>query len=313
MRRAFAFVLPLVMPSLSFAQSCSFSTSNMNFSAVNTLSGAGATSTAVINVNCTGTPLRRVLLCPNLAAGSAGASSSAARQMLSGSSALNYQLYSDSARSMTWGSYSWAYADRSPAYAITLGLFGTGSEAITVYGSVLPNQPAAEVGTYISTFSGTQTPFRYRYNNGSNCDSATGTVATTSFAVNAGVVANCLIAVQNIDFGTRGVLNTNVDASGSVTATCTPGTTYSISLNGGTANSAPTARKMSKGSETVTYGLYKDANRSQPWGDATTSGSTIPGTGNGAAQVLPVYGRVPPQKTPSPGTYTDTVVVTLTY
>ena len=61
------------------------------------------------------------------------------------------------------------------------------------------------------------------------------------------------------------------------------------------------------------YGLYKDAERSQPWGDATTPGSTVAGSGNGAAQVLTVYGRVPPQSTPSAGSYIDTVVVTLTY
>lgn len=63
----------------------------------------------------------------------------------------------------------------------------------------------------------------------------------------------------------------------------------------------------------MTYGLYKDAARSQPWGDATTPGSTVAGAGNGLVQQLTVYGRVPPQTTPSPGTYTDTVVVTLTY
>ena len=33
----------------------------------------------------------------------------------------------------------------------------------------------------------------------------------------------------------------------------------------------------------------------------------------GAAQPLTVYGRVPPQTTPSAGVYTDTVVVTITY
>ncbi len=70
---------------------------------------------------------------------------------------------------------------------------------------------------------------------------------------------------------------------------------------------------MSKGAETVTYGLYKDTDRAQPWGDAATPGSTVAGTGNGATQTLTVYGRVPPQATPSAGVYTDTVVVTVTY
>ncbi|MHC2301762.1 spore coat protein U-like protein [Rhizobium mongolense] len=160
----------------------------------------------------------------------------------------------------------------------------------------------------LGLFSGTHAPFRYRYTTNSNCNAASGTSATTSFSVNANVAANCLVAIQNIDFGTKGVLNANVDATGSVTATCTPGTTYTISLNGGTTNSAPMARKMSRGAETVTYALYKDVARSQPWGDAATPGSTVAGTGNGAAQVLTVYGRVPPQDTPNPGTYTDTVV-----
>nr|WP_281033880.1 spore coat protein U domain-containing protein [Mesorhizobium sp. M4B.F.Ca.ET.049.02.1.2] len=36
-------------------------------------------------------------------------------------------------------------------------------------------------------------------------------------------------------------------------------------------------------------------------------------TGVGTAQNLTVYGRVPPQTTPSPGVYTDTVIVTVTY
>jgi len=61
------------------------------------------------------------------------------------------------------------------------------------------------------------------------------------------------------------------------------------------------------------YGLYKDIDRTQPWGDASTPGSTVSGTGSGANQTLTVYGRVPPQTTPSAGVYADTVVVTVTY
>ncbi|MCE3520182.1 spore coat protein U domain-containing protein, partial [Escherichia coli] len=35
--------------------------------------------------------------------------------------------------------------------------------------------------------------------------------------------------------------------------------------------------------------------------------------GSGAAQPYTVYGRVPVQTTPAPGTYTDTITVTVTY
>jgi spore coat protein U-like protein len=39
----------------------------------------------------------------------------------------------------------------------------------------------------------------------------------------------------------------------------------------------------------------------------------LTGTGTGLAQSPTVYGRIAPQATPSPGTYNDTIVVTLTY
>ncbi|MGH0352580.1 spore coat protein U domain-containing protein [Sinorhizobium meliloti] len=72
---------------------------------MDTLSGTATTSTATMSVSCSGTPLARILICPNLGAGSGGATA-AARRMLSGASVLNYQLYSDSARSVIWGAYS---------------------------------------------------------------------------------------------------------------------------------------------------------------------------------------------------------------
>ncbi|WP_348632909.1 spore coat U domain-containing protein [Mesorhizobium sp. M00.F.Ca.ET.216.01.1.1] len=234
--------------------------------------------------------------------------------MLSGANSLNYQLYSDSARSLVWGTYTWAYASRAPALALTPNILGAASGTATIYGAVFGGQGTTPPGTYLSVFSGAYAEFRYRYSTGNNCGSGTGILAPSpTFTVNAAVAANCLVSTQNIDFGSTGVLSANVDATGQVSVTCTPATAYTVSLGGGTTGSPPTARKMSKVAETVTYGLYKDAGRIQPWGDASTPGSTVPGTGSGAVQNLTVYGRVPPQATPSAGVYTDTVVVTVTY
>jgi spore coat protein U-like protein len=44
-----------------------------------------------------------------------------------------------------------------------------------------------------------------------------------------------------------------------------------------------------------------------------TGGALVSATGNGADQTFTIYGRVPAQTTPAPGTYTDTVTVTVTY
>ena len=312
--RRFAMILAMLLfPTVAWAQSCSFGVSTMNFGSVDTLSGSPNNSTATLTVNCTGLLLTRILICPNLGTGSGGATG-ATRHMLSGANLLNYQLYSDSGRSVVWGSYAWPSAPTVPGFALTLDLGGSGSASRTIYGAVLGGQATAVPGTYLSTFSGTHVEFRYRASVLSNdCSTSAGSVDRPTFTINATVPANCLLAIQNIDFGSTGILGANVDATGGVGITCTPGTPYTVSLNNGTTGTAPAARKMSKAGETVTYGLYKDNARSQVWGDAATPGSTVAGTGSGAVQNLTVYGRVPAQTTPSAGLYTDTVVVTVTY
>jgi spore coat protein U domain-containing protein, fimbrial subunit CupE1/2/3/6 len=116
-----------------------------------------------------------------------------------------------------------------------------------------------------------------------------------------------------VNFGSSGPIQSNVDAAGTVTVQCTSSTPYAVALNGGNAGASdPTKRKMTRGAETITYGLYQNSARSQPWG-STTGTNTVGGTGAGSNQSLTVYGRVASQTTPSPGTYTDSVVVTVTY
>jgi spore coat protein U-like protein len=297
------------------AQTCSFSVSNVNFGAVDTLSGANDDTTATISINCTGNALSMIRLCPNLGFGTGGVTESN-RQMLSGANALRYQLYSTTWGGTIWGSNLLADTPTPPALSVTTNLLGSGSISPTIYARAFGGQSTVPGGSYISTYSGTQAQLRYQYCPLNVCPSCSASLAqsvNTTFTVNATIANNCLVAAQNINFGAIGVLNANVDANGQLSVTCTPNTSYTVSLNGGTTGSPPASRKMSKGSERVTYGLYKDAARSQVWGDSSTPGSTVPGTGTGLAQNLPVYGRVPPQPTPSPGLYSDTVIVTVTY
>ncbi|WP_366936220.1 spore coat protein U domain-containing protein [uncultured Nitratireductor sp.] len=294
----------------AWAQNCSFGVSAMNFGQIDTLSGAQTDTSASTSVSCSGLPLNRILVCAGIGSGSGGATA-AARQLASGGNQLNYQLYVNSARSVVWGSNSWPFPPGPAAFQLTLNVLGQGSGTIPIYGRLFGGQANAPPGNYLSSFSGNDVEFRYRYTTSNNCSTSAGNVVRPSFTVSATVPANCLVSTQDIDFGSQGVLAANVDATGQVDVRCTPGSAYTIALNGGNAGAPPTERKMTKGSETVTYGLYRDAARSQPWG--TEVGTTVPGSGNGAGQSFTVYGRVPPQNTPSPGTYVDTVVVTVTY
>jgi spore coat protein U-like protein len=138
--------------------------------------------------------------------------------------------------------------------------------------------------------------------------------ATTTFTVQITILANCAIdSASTLNFGSQGILSANVDATSTIQVTCTNTTPYNIGLSVGTGAGATVAtRKMTSGGSTIDYSLYRDVGRTQVWG--TTIGTdTVPATGNGAAQTHTVYGRVPPQGTPAPATYSDTITVTLTY
>jgi spore coat protein U-like protein len=109
-----------------------------------------------------------------------------------------------------------------------------------------------------------------------------------------------------------------VDAATSASVTCTSGTPYKVGLSAGNGVGATTsARKMTRTSaplSTVSYGLYRDLARSQNWGNDTAGGTDTPsGTGAGTVTSYPIYGRVPPQATPEPGDYLDTIVLSVVF
>ena len=138
-------------------------------------------------------------------------------------------------------------------------------------------------------------------------------VATTSTSASVTVLTSCSVSATNVNFGSAGFLASNTDASGTLTIQCNPSLPYTVSLNGGNSGASnPTLRKMAFGANTVTYGLYRDAARSLPWGDSIGV-NTASGTGNGLSQNLTVFGRIPPQTTPQPGGYSDLIVVTVGY
>jgi spore coat protein U-like protein len=146
-------------------------------------------------------------------------------------------------------------------------------------------------------------------------DALDAATATANFQVRITIQTSCIVVSANdLDFGTQGVLSTNVDVPTTLSVQCTTSTPYNIGLNAGTGAGATVAvRKMTgPSSNTVNYSLYQDAPRSVVWGN-TVGTDTVAGTGTGAAQSYTVYGRVPPQTTPIPGLYTDTITVTVTY
>jgi spore coat protein U-like protein len=136
--------------------------------------------------------------------------------------------------------------------------------------------------------------------------------ATTTFSVTATVAATCTVTATNLAFGSY--TGVPVNATSTVSVTCTNTTPYNVGLDAGTSPGATvTTRKMTgPGGATLGYALYQDSAHSINWGN-TVGTNTESGTGNGSPQALTVYGQVPAGQFVSPGAYTDTITATVTY
>lgn len=142
--------------------------------------------------------------------------------------------------------------------------------------------------------------------------------AGNTFQVTATVISACTVSGTTLNFGNSIdplATATPLDSSSTLSVQCTNTTPYTVSLNagsnaGGASNFG--SRTMKAGSHTLGYQLYLDSGRSTVWGDGTGS-STVAGTGTGSTQSLTIYGRLPSLAGVVPGSYTDTVTVTVSY
>lgn len=293
----------LVRPAAAGFKVCTVSMSNVVFGNVS-LSASPIDISGTLTVTCPSGGGPDQYVCLSMEAGSSGDATS--RKMLNGGNSLRFDLYKNAARTQKWGSWESGYAGTGVQTIVASGT----TQNITVYGRIAGSQTAPP-GTYTSSF--VASPYL------TNTDDAGPTscpepdnVKSTSFNATVTVLPSCTVSTTNMNFGTTGFINSNVDATATVSPNCSSGAPYSVSLSNGNTGTGPTARKMVNGGNSVTYGLYRDASRSQPWGNSIGT-NTVGGTGNGSAQPITVYGRVPPQTTPPPATYTDTVIVTVTY
>jgi spore coat protein U-like protein len=295
-------------PSPALAAQCSISDASLEFGPVDTLSSLGTAASADMAITCdqVSEAAEVVTICASLGPGSGGASDGV-RRLAQGSDGLQYGLYADPGHGQPWGHF----ADSTLGAPLRLTLPVAGEQAaatVSVYGLVYGSQATVPPGQYLSTLSGGDVVMLYEEGDVLDCSGGQSTGA--SLMVAAQVIPNCRIVAGDLDFGNTGVIDRNLDASATVAVTCTPGTDFDISLNGGIAGAAsPEQRIMRSGSDTVTYGLYLDQAREQPWGDGQLVKS---GEGLGQEEIHTVYGRVPPQQAPA-GDYSDTVIVTIVY
>ena len=127
---------------------------------------------------------------------------------------------------------------------------------------------------------------------------------------------SCTISATSVNFGNYNVFNgTALDSTGSITYQCNAtAANITISLSKG-ASSSYNPRLMSKGAEVLSYNLYRNAARTNIWGDGT-SGTAVYSRANppnNSNVNLVIYGRVPAGQDVSAGTFSDTVSATINF
>lgn len=154
----------------------------------------------------------------------------------------------------------------------------------------------------------------------SSATQAAGT-ATSSLSVTATVTANCTISTAPVAFGNYDPVVANatsaLNGTGTITVTCTSGDATNITLgqgadaDSGSTDAAPLRRMKDAGTDVLSYALYQDSARTTVWGNTLATG--VNETGTGVAQNVTVYGAVAAGQNVPAGSYSDTVVATVTF
>ena len=106
-----------------------------------------------------------------------------------------------------------------------------------------------------------------------------------------------------------------IDSTGTITYRCNAqASNITVALTrGGSSTFSP--RRMFKGVEVLTYNLFRNAARTNVWGDGT-SGTAVYSRANppnNSNVNLTVYGRVPAGQDVSAGTFSDTVTAVINF
>ncbi|QOY92694.1 spore coat U domain-containing protein [Massilia sp. UMI-21] len=323
--RLLMFLCLLLAGASARADTCEASMTDISFGSINPIASGDVHASGTLTVTCTWTVLNlqppllllpSVNVCVNLGAGSGGGG--IPRYLSNGSQRLAFNLY-------TGASYSDASVWGGPAIPGTSGI-PTRFEGLLKLGSVSRSFPVvgriaasalAGIGTggaagavYSSSFAG-HGSVSFSFSGISTQPCSAGASTAFSFRVQASIANDCVIQAGSLDFGANSVLSGARRAASALSVRCTADNPYQVVLNGGMHGSIG-ARRMKNAAtgETIAYTLSSSPDGS-PWGDGTLGSSVYGGTGSGAAQSVPVYGLVPAQRTPSPGSYGDTVTATL--
>jgi spore coat protein U-like protein len=136
------------------------------------------------------------------------------------------------------------------------------------------------------------------------------------------LLQSCSVSATALSFGPYDPTSATArDSTGTVTVACTAtllglSASWDVLLStGGSGSFAP--RRLFSGGNSLQYNVYINAGRTQVWGDATGGTAKVSDSQFilvGTSQYsYTTYGRIPALQDRAPGTYTDTITVTVNY
>lgn len=144
-------------------------------------------------------------------------------------------------------------------------------------------------------------------------------VDTDDLVVTASVVNTCQITGGTLAFGAYDtVTGAAINASTTVSVECTEGATAIVTLGqgasagAGSTTAVPLRRMSDGGTNYLSYFLYSDTDRLTVWGDTPATGKSYTAVSAAAAN-LTVYGTLAANQDEPAGSFSDTVVATITF
>jgi spore coat protein U-like protein len=142
--------------------------------------------------------------------------------------------------------------------------------------------------------------------------------ASSQLGVSVTVAATCSIAAGSMAFGSYDALGGGqVDGAATLSVACTKGAAAAITLGQGehpgvgSTDTTP-QRRMSSGTDFLSYELYTDALRTSAWGNTGSTGKPYVAP-SGLPSEITLYGRIGARQDVHAGAFTDLVVATITF
>lgn len=292
---------------------CTVAGPAMTFGTINPYSGFPYSTSGTESYSCSNTAKSSatVYACFSVGTGTGGTTATN-RTLASGSSTLPIQISGGPASPAQIGNGA-SYLMEGPL-GITVGAKATTTGTFAIAVNLPAPGSAPSSGAYSSSFSSTDAQVFYTTSSApSRCASlmsGSHDTANASFSIAATVSSQCTVSASRMAFPTASVLNNVVSATATIATTCNAKIPVTIALDNGATGTGPAARQMKSGTiNKITYGIYRDAAGTLPWGNTSgTTASISAGTGT-----LTAYGRVPAQASPPPGSYSDVVNVMVSY